>query len=131
MSNSVWWYGNAFMVTAHGPGKLHLLSYNTTFGGGPVHGAITTTNKGVTRFIVSFSHNYVSYAVMWEGGGEAAYTIGESTQKTPVGRNWNQATGLTWGNPVTINTVNVSSLVPSAIDRNDETTVYIVPSHLK
>ncbi|KAF8063171.1 hypothetical protein FPV67DRAFT_1700191 [Lyophyllum atratum] len=108
-----------------GPGKLSLLSYQ-----GPANsnanGSLSTTNAGVTRFLISFSHNYTQFAFQWDGAGEAVYSLGNGLERKPVGKSWTQAGHVAWGASV-VDTQDVTSIAASALDRTNNTTVYIIP----
>ena len=121
--------GECLVVTTRGPGKLHLLTYKVNIANDAVVGYGTTSNEGVTRFLVSFSHNYNAYAFMWDGQGEAVYGVGTGLERRPIGRNWTQASAIQWG-ATTVSTANVTSIVPTAIDRANVTTVFVIPDEI-
>jgi hypothetical protein len=118
--------GQCLVVTTRGPGKLSLLTYQSNSGGVNVNGSLSTNNPGVTRFLISFSHNYTRFAFMWGGSGEAVYSIGTGLQRQPVGKSWTQASYVPWG-ATTVTTADVTSILPSAVDRTDDTTIFIIP----
>ena len=125
----IFFNGECLVVTTRGPGKLHLLSYKVNVANDAVVGYGTTSNEGVTRFLISFSHNYNAFAFMWDGQGEAVYGVGTGLQRLPIGRSWDQASALQWG-AETVSTANVTSLVPGAIDRANVTTVFVIPDQI-
>ena len=61
MSN-IFTYGQGVIVSVRGPGSIHLLTAKAVISGAvDVVGTITTTPSTpdkVTRFLISFSHNY-------------------------------------------------------------------------
>ncbi|KAM6493666.1 hypothetical protein JOM56_010027 [Amanita muscaria] len=119
--------GQCLIVTTRGPGTLNLLTYNPiTSTLQNCNGSLSTTSTGVTRFLISFSHNYQSFAFMWNGAGEAVYSIGTGLQRTSVGRNWSQASLVEWGSS-TVTTADVTGILPSAVDRTNLTTIFIIP----
>ncbi|KAK7439310.1 hypothetical protein VKT23_012803 [Stygiomarasmius scandens] len=118
--------GQTIIVTTRGPGKLHLLSYQPNNGSKDHVGSTTTTNTGITRFVVGFSHYFTQFAFYWDGEGEAVYSIGNHLQRLPVGESWNHASSAPWGGHE-ITTVDVANIVPNAIKRDERTTCYILP----
>ena len=119
------------MVTTNGTGTLHLLtSQGVGPGLGNIVGTLGTTSTGVTRFLVSFSHNYQNFAFYWDGSGEAVYSIGiNGLARNPVGRSWTQATTIQW-NTTSVTTSDVSSVVPTADVRPNATTLFIIPEKI-
>jgi len=120
--------GRCLVVTTRGKGSLHLFTYDSTLTSDNVVGSTPTTNTGVTRFLVSFSHTYKRYAFFWDGAGEAVYGFGTSLQRKPVGTSWNHASEALRG-ASTITTTNVSLIVVKASKRNS-TTCYIIPDQI-
>jgi len=119
--------GNGVIVNAKGPGKLHLLTYGGISANlGNVVGSVGTTNSGITRFLISFSHNYTRFAFYWEGAGEAAYGTSESLARYPVAKNWDNAVVIHWGSP-SFTSGNVNAEVNKAVGRDNQTTVFIIP----
>jgi hypothetical protein len=116
--------GNTLIVYTRGPGNLHLLTYGGNLS--KCNGAIPTTNKGVSRYLISFSHNYTKYAFYWDGAGEAVYSIGTHLQRLPVGTSWTKASTVSWG-ASTVVTADVTSDLAGALPRNGETTAYVIP----
>ncbi|KAJ7272897.1 hypothetical protein C8J57DRAFT_1128505 [Mycena rebaudengoi] len=118
--------GMSPIVTTRGPGKLHLLSYDSN-GGLPNHQGFTQTmNDGVTRFIISHSYTFTNFAFYWEGNGEAVWTIGDSLMRQPVGTSWATATSIPWnGQP--LQSANVQTSAQSAVVRDNAATCFIVP----
>lgn len=123
---SIFVNGQCLIVTTRGPGKLSLLTYESNNGGVNVNGSLSTESAGVTRFLISFSHNYTRFAFVWNGTGEAVYSIGTGLERKPVGRSWSQASLVAWG-ASTVTTSDVTSILPSAVDRTNVTTVFIIP----
>src|SRR5271154_1568288 len=118
MSNAIFVYGNTLIVYTRGPGNIHLLTYggnNSVLGS--CNGAIPTTNKGVSRYLISFSHNYTKYAFYWDGAGEAVYSIGTHLERLPVGRSWTKASTVAWG-ASTVVTADVTSDLAGAAPRD-------------
>jgi len=117
--------GQCLIVTTRGPGKLSLLSYQ-----GPpnsdANGSLSTTSTGVTRFLISFSHCYTQFAFYWDGAGEAVYSIGNGLERKPVEKSWAQASHVAWGSSV-VDTANVTVVAAAALDRTNDTTVFIIP----
>lgn len=118
--------GNGIIVNAKGPGKLHLLTYGGGSSLSNTVGSIGTTNSGITRFLISFSHNYTRYAFYWEGAKEAAYGTTETLARYPVAKNWDNAVVVHWGSP-SFTSGNVHAEVNKALPRDNETTVFIIP----
>ncbi|KAH6907687.1 mucin-binding lectin 1 [Coprinopsis sp. MPI-PUGE-AT-0042] len=117
-------------VVTRGPGAISLLTWENTYRDtSSVVGAVQTNKAGLTRWVVSFSHNYLHFAIKWDGQGEAVYQVGEGLERKPVGRDWNTATTVNWGNRVVV-TENVSARVAGATVRNELTTVWIIPDTL-
>ncbi|KAJ7771474.1 hypothetical protein B0H16DRAFT_1881107 [Mycena metata] len=119
--------GNGVLVTTRGPGKVHLLSYASNFNGLPNHvGATTTTNSGVTRFMISHSYTFTQFAFYWEGTGEAVFSIGNELLHQPVGSSWTQAVNIQYGGQPATNS-DVSGQLPAAVQRDNEVTCFIIP----
>ncbi|KAJ7118868.1 hypothetical protein C8R44DRAFT_673117 [Mycena epipterygia] len=114
------------VVTTRGPGKIHLLSYQSN-GGIPNHvGTITTTNTGETRFIISHSYTFEQFAFYWDGAGEAVWTLGDTLMRQLVGTSWATASSVPWtGQPVA--SADVTSQVSSAVVRDNAVTCFIIP----
>jgi hypothetical protein len=124
--SSIFANGQCLIVTTRGPGKLSLLTYQSNNGGVNVNGSLSTNNAGVTRFIISFSHNYERYAFIWGGSGEAVYSIGTGLERKPVAKSWSQASMVAWG-ATTVTTADVTNIAAAAVDRTNVTTVFIIP----
>ena len=118
--------GQTLVVSAIGPGKLHLLSYESNAKIVNHIGYIPTSKTGETRFLISHSYTFTKFAFFWEGSGEAVYGVGTSLVRQPVGKSWASASLASWGSP-TITTANVTSQVTSAVTRNNEITAFIIP----
>ena len=118
--------GQTLVVSAVGPGKLHLLSYQSNAKIVNHVGYIPTSKTGETRFVISHSYTFTKFAFFWEGSGEAVYGIGTSLVRSPVGKSWNSASLASWGSP-TITTANVTSQVTSAVTRDNAITAFIIP----
>jgi hypothetical protein len=114
------------VVTTRGPGKLSLLTYLSDNGGANVNGSLSTNNVGVTRFLISFSHNYRRFPFIWEGSGEAVYSIGTGLERKPVGKNWSQASVVVWTTN-TVTTADVNSFLAQTVDGTNMTTLFIIP----
>ncbi|KAK7021906.1 hypothetical protein VNI00_017195 [Paramarasmius palmivorus] len=117
--------GNTLTVYTQGPGKLHLLSFQSNGKLVNVIGTATTTSQGVTKFIVSHSYTFERFAFFFEGAGEAVYSVGPSLLRQPVGRSWTGATLVKWES-AEITTGDVSAQVPSAANRDEAVTAFIV-----
>ncbi|KAH6907682.1 mucin-binding lectin 1 [Coprinopsis sp. MPI-PUGE-AT-0042] len=118
-------------VVTRGPGSLSLLNWDNPRNANAqeaVIGSVATTNAGLTRWVVSFSLDYLQYALKWEGEGEAVYQIGKGLERKPVGRNWTSATTIRWGASAAT-TQDVSARASRAFPR-DETTIWIIPDTL-
>jgi len=116
------------VVTTRGPGRLHLLSYQSNGGLTNNVGSRPTTNSGVTRFMVSFSHTYERFAFIWDGDGEAVYGVGHGLKRLPVGKSWGQASAIEWGSS-TVTTTDVSKLV-GPLSGNTNITCFIIPDKI-
>ncbi|KAI9507838.1 mucin-binding lectin 1 [Russula earlei] len=101
--------GQSVNVTTWGPGHLYLYTGGSNVGAPSCVGGTATTNEGITRYIISFSHNFTKFAFYWAGQGEAVYHIDNhlvqeaSREKLEGGE-----------------------LHPSALARDEETTVFVV-----
>jgi hypothetical protein len=130
---SIFTNGQGIIVSARGPGKLHLLTFKSIVSGaGDVVGTITTapsTPDKVTRFIISFSHNYTKFAFFWDGAGQAVFGKGQDLVRQPLGNSWNVATTVDWGS-ASFTTQDVRAIATSATNRDNETTCYIIPDNL-
>ena len=118
--------GQTLVVSAVGPGKLHLLSYESNAKIQNHVGYIPTNKTGETRFVISHSYTFTKFAFFWEGSGEAVYGVGTSLVRQPVGKSWTSASLASWGNP-NITTANVTSQVTSAVTRDNQITAFIIP----
>lgn len=121
--------GQSIVVTAHGTGRLHLLTYQSNGGLPDVVGTTTTTNEGNTRFMLSHSYTFNGFAFYWDGTGEAVYRIGTGLQKSPVGTSWGAASNAAWGESV-VTSKDVTSIVPAAKTRDNEITCFIIPDEV-
>ncbi|KAH6907688.1 mucin-binding lectin 1 [Coprinopsis sp. MPI-PUGE-AT-0042] len=81
-----------------------------------VVGAVPTTNTGLTRYMLSFSHNFLHFAFKWDGEGEAVYQIGSGLERKPVASS--------------VVTEDVSAHVSGALNRDGRTTAWIIPDTL-
>jgi len=129
-NTQAFFYGNAVVVVARGPGKMHLISYASN-ANLPNHvGAISApswTQEGQeTRLVISHSYTFTQYAFYWEGAGEAAYFIGDQLARQAVGTSWKGAINIEWGASAGT-TKDVSGQVPSAVQRDNQVTCFIVP----
>jgi hypothetical protein len=117
-------------VVTRGPGSLSLLTWENNFDANAgVVGAVRTTNASLTRWVVSFSHNYLNYALKWSGEGEAVYQVGNGLERKPVGRDWKTATTIHWPDRVVV-TEDVSAKAGSVVVRDELTTIWIIPDTL-
>jgi hypothetical protein len=114
-------------VVTQGPGSLSLLSWGSSWDAkaGAV-GAVKTNKTGNTLWVVSFSHNYLHFAIKWSGEGKAWYQVGEGADRKAVGRDWKTATTIHWSNRVIV-TEDVSAQVATVPVRYEFTTIWIVP----
>ncbi|KAF8874925.1 mucin-binding lectin 1 [Infundibulicybe gibba] len=117
--------GEAVLITARGPGKVHLLSFQSNGGIPPVIGSIQTYNAGTTRFIISHSYTFEKFAFYWEGAGEATYGVGQSLVRTQLGNGWENAALVSWGGSIT--TGDVYGYMAGAVNRDGQVTCFIVP----
>ncbi|KAF8881498.1 mucin-binding lectin 1 [Infundibulicybe gibba] len=119
--------GEGVLVTARGPGKVHLLSYQSN-GKITAHiGATTTNNTGITRFLISHSYTFERFAFYWEGEGEAVFGYGQSLVRTPLGKSWKEAAMISWGQNLT--TGDASANVAGAVNRDGAVTCFILPEY--
>ncbi|KAH6907691.1 mucin-binding lectin 1 [Coprinopsis sp. MPI-PUGE-AT-0042] len=116
-------------VVTRGPGNLSLLTWGSNSGAPADVGAVPTTNAGLTRWLISFSHDFNYWAFKWDGQGEAVYQIGSGLERKPVGRDWTSATKIEWL-ATTVTTQDVSSVVSGATNRDGLTTAWIIPDTL-
>jgi hypothetical protein len=121
--------GMELSVITDGPGFLSLLSWQSN-GGIQAHvGTIPTSNSGLTRFLVGFSHTFERFAIIWEGNGQAVYQIGKNLERLPVGRDWSCASTVHWGAKHLV-VENVTGHIPRAVRRDRATTLFIIPDNL-
>ena len=118
--------GQTLVVSTIGPGKLHLLSYQSNAKIVNHVGYIPTSKTGETRFVISHSYTFERFAFFWEGSGEAVYSVGTSLVRSPVGKSWTSASLASWGSS-SITTANVTSQVTSAVTRDNAITAFIIP----
>ncbi|KAH6911696.1 mucin-binding lectin 1 [Coprinopsis sp. MPI-PUGE-AT-0042] len=116
-------------VITRGPGVLSLLTWENTNDCPRVVGAVPTNNTGLTRYMLSFSHNFLHFAFKWDGEGEAVYQIGSGLERKPVGRDWTAASTVHWGASSVV-TEDVSAHVSGALNRDGRTTAWIIPDTL-
>ena len=121
--------GRCIVVTVRGPGKLYLLSWQSNAGAPSCVGATPTANSGITRYMLSFSHTYERFAFYWEGQGEAVYSIGTELLTHNVGRGWREASFIAWG-ASSIITQDVTGVVGTAVNRDNQTTCFIIPDKI-
>jgi len=119
--------GQCLVVTTRGPGKVHLLCYQNNSGPYVTVGSTPTTNAGVTRFMISFSHSFEKFAFYWDGTGEAVYGIGTDLRRSPVGKSWSKASLVAWG-ATTVTTADVTSFVPQI--ENTVCTCFVIPDKI-
>jgi hypothetical protein len=120
--------GDGVVVTATGPGKLHVLSFQSNARWSNIVGYIETNRTGTTRFVISHAYTYERYAFYWEGSGTANYAKGISPQarRRPLGNSWVNAAAVHWWTTDFI-TENVNAQVQNAIVRNGVVTAFILP----
>ncbi|KAF8998863.1 hypothetical protein BDQ17DRAFT_1308953 [Cyathus striatus] len=128
--------GYGVIVSARGPGNLHLVSYASINGLPNVFGSVSakpnvTGNDDVTRFMISHSYYYTKYAFYWDGPDEAVCGIGLDLIRSPVGTSWQQATMIDWGG-ANFTSGNVTSFVNDAasVQRDNDITAFVIPDHL-
>jgi hypothetical protein len=85
---------------------------------------IDTTSSNAVRFLISFSHNYSRFAFYWDGLGPANHTVAQTLASGSVGRSWSQASFVQRGDTA-VSTMDVTALVPTAVDRGNVTTIFI------
>lgn len=126
--------GNGVVVNAKGPGKLHVLHYAPvpSVGIAPVVGYIETTDSGITRFMISFSHYYTRIAFYWEGTGEASYGTSKSLVRAPMATSWDKAIVVEWlgsgfSNNFTTANVKAEAEAKTTVVRNGIITAFIIP----
>ncbi|KAJ7982862.1 hypothetical protein DFH06DRAFT_1171791 [Mycena polygramma] len=121
--------GSGVLVTARGPGKIHLISYASN-AHLPNHvgtiAATATAQSDETRFLISHSYTFTQFAFYWEGSGEAVYSIGEQLLRQPVGNSWAKSVAISYGGKAAA-TSDVSSQVSSAVKRDNEVTCFVIP----
>ncbi|KAJ6484255.1 hypothetical protein C8R45DRAFT_829899 [Mycena sanguinolenta] len=123
--------GLAPIVTVHGPGNLHHLSYNSN-GGLPNVVGMIPTNAGVgniTNFLLGFSYTYEDFAFYWDGAGPAFWRVSGSPFAEPVGTSWTDATGVPWSNEVILG-LNVETQASTAGNVGVQVIVYTIPDNL-
>ncbi|KAJ6602286.1 hypothetical protein B0H10DRAFT_2080558 [Mycena sp. CBHHK59/15] len=100
------------IVTTRGPGKIHLLSFES--------------NVRRDRFMISHSYSFTQFAFYWDGAGEAVWTLGDWLARQPVGTGWATATSVPWnGQPVAA--ADVRAAAESAVQRDNQVTCFIIP----
>lgn len=121
---------NSLEVFTYGPGKLSLLTFAGLSNLPNVIGGKQTSAIGTTPWLISFSHNYVNFAFIWQGtgvlGSQAVSRIGSSTATQSVGTSWNSASFVGFGNNSVI-FADVTAQVATAVNRDDFTTFYAIP----
>ncbi|KAK7017560.1 hypothetical protein VNI00_018574 [Paramarasmius palmivorus] len=122
---SIFVYGNTLTVTARGPGKLHLLSYQSNAKLGNNVGTLETTSQGITQFVISHSYTYERFAFFFEGDGDAVYSIGSGLVRQPVGKNWKGASLVSWGSQ-SVETGDVDGIASKANNVDNMITAFIV-----
>ena len=118
--------GQTLVVSTTGPGRLHLLSYQSNAKIVNHVGFLPTANAGETRFVISHSYTFERFAFYWDGAGQAVLGIGASLIRQPVGNSWANASLASWGSSA-ITTANVTSQVASAVVRDNAITAFIIP----
>ncbi|KAH6906774.1 mucin-binding lectin 1 [Coprinopsis sp. MPI-PUGE-AT-0042] len=116
-------------VITDGPGFLSLLSWQSRQSIRAHVGTIPTSNSGLTKFMVGFSHTFERFAIVWDGEGQAVYQIGKNLERFPVGRDWSCASTVHWGARELVSE-NVKEHLPAAVRRDRATTLFIIPDNL-
>lgn len=113
-------------MNANGPGKLHVLSFES-IGGCANHVGYTETNySGTTRFLISHSYTFERYAFYWEGTGAAVYGMGNSPAvQIPLGTGWGTAAIIGW-NTSNFVTGDVTARLQTAVLRDGMVTAFII-----
>ena len=122
--------GNGIIVTASGPGKLHLLTFASN-GGIVNHVGVTETKKaGLTRFLISHSYTFTKFAFYWEGAGEAVYGTTESLVRTAlIAKGWADAVTVDWGTS-SFGKADVSAEAQKGVGRDGLVTAFIIPDNV-
>jgi len=122
--------GNGIIVTASGPGKLHLLTFASN-GGIVNHVGVTETKKaGLTRFLISHSYTFTKFAFYWEGAGEAVYGTTESLVRTVLtAKGWADAVTVDWGTS-SFGKADVSAEAQKGVGRDGLVTAFIIPDNV-
>jgi hypothetical protein len=84
---------------------------------------------GLTRWLISFSHDFNYFAFKWDAQGEAVYQIGSGLERKPVGRAWATASKIKWLS-MSVVTADVTTIASSATVRDGFTTAWIIPDTL-
>ncbi|KAI9450636.1 hypothetical protein F5148DRAFT_1227043 [Russula earlei] len=117
--------GKSVNVTTRGPGRLYLFTHGSNVGAPSTVGGTATNNEGITRYLISFSHNFTKFAFYWDGQGEAVYSIDTRLVRKPVGKSWKEACYILWGADE-VQIADVSKDVTVALPRDEETTCFII-----
>ncbi|KAK7019202.1 hypothetical protein VNI00_018160 [Paramarasmius palmivorus] len=122
---SIFTNGNTLTVTVRGPGELYLLSYQSNAQLGNNVGSLTTASEGITKFVISHSYTYERFAFFFAGEGEAVYSVGSGLLRRPVGKNWKEASLVSWGSE-SVTTEDVEEIASGANSVDGEGTMFIV-----
>ena len=124
MVDHIWAHGQPVIVTVTGPGKIHLLTYNTSMNHPTMVGTVEARPQGTTRFLVSHSYGFFKYAFYWDGSAEAIASYGPVNRFT-VGKGWNEAVCIDWGSSnFTYNNVATDA---AAASENATVTCFVIP----
>ena len=130
MPSDIFINGQTLVVTAIGPGKLHLFSYQSKKGYPDIVGAVTTSKAGETRFLISHTYSYQRFAFHWEGAGEAVYGIGASLRREWVGPSWKNASLASWGSAgITMTDVSIPVQRAEKLPDN-QITAFVIPDFI-
>ncbi|KAF8656496.1 hypothetical protein AX16_002515 [Volvariella volvacea WC 439] len=121
--------GSELIVITRGPGSIHLLNWQSNGRLTNNVASIPTSNSGITRYIIGFSHTYERFSFYWDGQGEAVYQIGNRLERTPVGRSWQSSSTVNWG-ASEITTTNVAGLVEAVGSWRTTPTAFIIPDNI-
>ncbi|KAF8881502.1 mucin-binding lectin 1 [Infundibulicybe gibba] len=119
--------GEGIIVTARGPGKVHLLSYQSNAKLAAVIGATTTNNTGTTQFLISHSYTFDKFAFYWEGEGEAVFGYGQDLVRSSLGKSWSNAAMVVYGQNLT--TGDASADVAGAVNCDGAVNCFILPEY--
>lgn len=123
--------GQSIVITTRGAGQVLLLFYFSNNGISSRYGTTTTNREGTSRFIISRSNTFERFAFFWEGEHQAFCTIGEDTNRVPVGTSWKAASCVTWGSTsVTTQNVSLARYIARPFNGDNHVTYLIAPDDL-